>query len=312
MANRTMTSRPAIRVRGGTFTAAQTKAQRSLILHRLGKTGFLFTALSGFFFLWAPIILLIVFSFNDSRALNEWRGFTTRWYENIFNDVIGTEARFSTALMLNSLANSLLVGLIATAISTVLGTMIALSLARGKFPGKKYIDGLLFLPIVIPEITQGVSLAVFFMMVFDFLKRGAGVEANYGFETIIIGHVVFNLSYVAIVVRARLAGMNPRLEEAANDLGANSWRTFWHITFPLILPGIVAGALLAFTLSLDDFVVTFFNAGVGTTTLPVFVYGLLKTNVTPEINALSTLMLIGSTILIGFSLLLQRGRTSGI
>lgn len=306
MANRIIT-RPAIGVGRGTFSAAQTRARRSAGLHRVGKLGFFITSVGGFFFLWAPIILLVVFSFNDSRALNEWRGFTTRWYENIFTDVIGTEARFSTALMINSLMNSLLIGLAATIIATVLGTMIALSLARGRYPGKRYVDGLLFLPIIIPEITQGISLAVFFMIVFDFLKRTAGVDANFGYETIIIGHVVFNLSYVAIVVRARLADMNPRLEEAANDLGANSWRTFWYITFPLILPGIIAGALLAFTLSLDDFVVTFFNSGVGTTTLPVFVYGLLKTNVTPEINALSTLMLIGSTILIGFSLLLQRG-----
>jgi spermidine/putrescine transport system permease protein len=126
-----------------------------------------------------------------------------------------------------------------------------------------------------------------------------------GYHTIIIAHVAFNISYVAIVVRARLADMNPRLEEAARDLGANNWQTFWRITFPLILPGVIAGALLALTLSLDDFVVTFFTSGVGTTTLPVFVFGLLKLSVTPEINAISTMMLIVSTILIGISMAIQ-------
>ena len=126
-----------------------------------------------------------------------------------------------------------------------------------------------------------------------------------GFGTIIIGHVAFCISYVAIVVRARLADMNPRLEEAARDLGANEWRTFYRVTLPLILPGIVAGALLAFTLSLDDFVVTFFNSGIGTSTLPIFVYGMLKTRVPPEINAISTLMLLASTLLVGISLAIQ-------
>jgi spermidine/putrescine transport system permease protein len=212
---------------------------------------------------------------------------------------------------LASVKNSLFVSVVATAISTVLGTMLALSMARGSYPGKKYLDGLLLLPVIIPEITQGVSLAMFFKIVFDYVEGATGARVFPGFGTIIIGHVVFNLAYVAVVVRARLADMNPRLEEAAYDLGANGWRTFWRITFPLMLPGIIAGALLAFTLSLDDFVVTFFMSGVGNTTLPVFVYGLLKTSVTPDINAISTLMLVISTVLIGISLLLQ-GRASKI
>src|SRR5690606_26065501 len=154
-------------------------------------------------------------------------------------------------------------------------------------------------------ITQGISLAIFFKVIFDFTEAQTGVRATTGFGSIIIAHVAFCISYVTIVVRARLADMNPRLEEAARDLGANEWQTFWRVTFPLILPGVVAGALLAFTISLDDFVVTFFNAGIGTTTLPIFVYGLLKTRVPPEINAISTLMLIASTVLVGISLLLQ-------
>lgn len=271
-----------------------------------GNIGVWVISIGGFIFLWLPIVLLIIFSFNDSRTVNEWRGFTLKWYENIFNDVIGAEARFSTALMLESLRNSMIVGVAATLISTVLGTMVSLSLARGSYPGKRLIDGALFMPLVIPEITQGISLAMFFTLSFSALSSLVGERVNFGFPTIIIGHVVFNISYVAIVVRARLADMNPRLEEAASDLGANPWRAFWRVTFPQLLPGIISGALLAFTLSLDDYVVTFFNSGVGTTTLTVFVYGLLKTSVSPEINALSTLLLVLSTILIGVSLFLQR------
>lgn len=290
----------------GVPTVSTARLRRDRAINLSGNIGVWVLSIGGFIFLWMPIILLIIFSFNDSRTVNEWRGFTLKWYENIFNDVIGAEARFSTALMLESLRNSMIVGVAATLISTVLGTMVSLSLARGSYPGKRFIDGALFMPLVIPEITQGISLAMFFTLSFDAISGLIGERVNFGFPTIIIGHVVFNISYVAIVVRARLADMNPRLEEAASDLGANPWRAFWRVTFPQLLPGIISGALLAFTLSLDDYVVTFFNSGVGTTTLTVFVYGLLKTSVSPEINALSTLLLVLSSILIGVSLFLQR------
>ena len=287
------------------------KLRRDLSVRRAGKVGLILEPILGYFFLWAPILLLVVFSFNDSRSLSQWHGFTTQWYHNIFNDVVGSEARFSTGIMLNSLGNSLIVAGIATAISTTIGTMVALSLARGNYPGKRIIDSVLFLPVVIPEITQAVSLLLFFSILFNFIQSTTGVRVSPGFGTIIIGHVAFNISYVAIVVRSRLADMNPRYEEAARDLGANEWNTFWRVTFPLILPGIVSGALLAFTLSLDDFVITFFNSGPGTTTLPVFVYGLIKQTVTPEINAISTLILVASTLLIGISIALQgRNATS--
>nr|PZN52156.1 MAG: spermidine/putrescine ABC transporter permease PotC [Chloroflexota bacterium] len=276
-----------------------------MAVRKIGKIGLLLNPIFTYFFLWAPILLLVIFSFNDSRSVSTWRGFTLRWYNNIFNDIVGTEARFSTGLMLNALGNSLFVGIIATIIATIIGTAVALSLARGNYPGKRFVDSLLYLPVVIPEITQGVSLLIFFNVLFDFMSTVTGQRAQFGFGTIIIAHVAFNISYVAIVVRARLADMNPRLEEAARDLGANEWQTFWRITFPLILPGVISGALLAFTLSLDDFVITFFTSGVGTTTLPVFVYGLLKLSVTPEINAISTLILVVSTVLIGISMLIQ-------
>ncbi len=304
MAQTTLTPR-----RVNTVTINRNKMRTDLAVRRFGKIGLLVQPVFAYFFLWAPILLLVIFSFNDARSVSQWRGFTTQWYLNIFNDVVGAEARFSTALMINSLGNSLIVAFAATLIATVLGTMVALSLARGNYPGKRVVDAMLFLPVVIPEITQAISLLLFFSVVFDFIGGVTGSRPQPGFGTIIIGHVVFNVSYVAIVVRARLADMNPRLEEAARDLGANEWRTFWRVTFPLILPGVIAGALLAFTLSLDDFVITFFNSGPGTTTLPVFVYGLLKLTVTPEINAISTLILLASTVLIGISMALQ-GRSA--
>jgi spermidine/putrescine transport system permease protein len=292
------------------LSTAGDKMQSGMLIRNVGKVALFFTPIFSYFFLWAPILLLVIFSFNDSRGVDAWRGFTFKWYQNIFNGTVGNEARFSTELMLSSLSNSLVIVFFATVISTFIGTTVAISLARGNFPGKKLLDGLLFLPVVIPEITQGVSLAIFFKIIFDFIEQQSGNQLLPGFGTIIIGHVAFNISYVAIVVRARMSNMNPRLEEAAHDLGANHWQTFYRITLPLIMPGIIAGALLALTLSLDDFVVTFFNAGVGTTTLPIFVYGLLKVSVTPEVNALSTIMLIVSTIMVGFSLMLQNRSAS--
>ena len=288
-----------------TVTIDREQLRRDMTTRRAGKIGLILEPIFGYFFLWAPILLLVIFSFDNSRSISNWQGFTLEWYQHIFSDVLGTEARFSTALMLNALKNSLIVATIATTIATIIGTMVALSLVRGNFPGKRLLDGLLFLPVVIPEITQAISLLIFFSVIFDFVHRTTGLVGDPGFGTIIIGHVAFNISYVAIVVRARLADMNPHLEEAARDLGANEWRTFWRVTFPLILPGIIAGALLAFTLSLDDYIVTYFTNGVGTSTLPIFVYGLLRQKVSPEINAISTIMLLASTVLVGFSLIMQ-------
>ncbi|MCY4019217.1 MAG: ABC transporter permease [Chloroflexi bacterium] len=278
---------------------------RNRFLRRLGMVGLWLNPVFSYFFLWAPILVLVLFSFNQSRSVASFTGFTFKWYGNILNNMMGAESAFSTELMLNAFRNSLFVGSIATAIATVLGTMIALSMARGTYPGKRLLDALLFFPVVIPEITQAISLAIFFKVVFDWFALMSGERIFPGFHTIIAAHVTFNISYVAIVVRARLADMNPQLEEAANDLGANPWQTFWRVTFPLILPGVISGALLAFTLSLDDFVITFFTSGVGTTTLPVFVYGLLKLTVTPEVNAISTIMMVLSTLFIGISLAIQ-------
>lgn len=263
-----------------------------------------------YFFLWAPIFVLVIFSFNNTRSLSVWQGFSTQWYENLFNGAMNSiDGHFTSQLMLQALRNSLIVGVSATAVATAIGTMLALALARSNIRGKRFIDGMLLLPVVIPEITQAISLAMFFRVVFDYWQHLSGHTASLGFGSIIIGHVAFNVSYVTFIVRSSLHGMGRRYEESAYDLGANPWQTFWRVTFPLIFPGILGGAMLAFSISLDDLVMTYFMSGVGTSTLPMFVYSMLKVSVSPEVNALSTLMLLASTVLIGISLLLQ-GRNS--
>jgi len=280
--------------------------RRDLAVRRTGRVLAWTVPLLALGFLWGPIAVLVLFSFNDAASVSSWRGFSLRWYENLFTSLGGGPARFQTEQLLRAVTNSLLVAGVSTVIATTLGTMFALAVARGRFPGRRLFDALFYLPVVIPDITMGVSLAVFFRIAFEAAQQALGMRVVSGFGTIIVAHVAFNVAYVAIVVRARLATMDPSLEEAARDLGANDWQTFWRITFPILFPGVLAGALLAFTLSLDDFVITFFTAGVGTTTLPLFVYGLLKQRVPPEINAVSTLMILASIVLVGVSLALQR------
>ena len=290
---------------------AELQVARDRWLRRFGRVMIWALPICCFVFLWLPIAVLVVFSFNSSRSTATWNGFSTEWYRNILNNAIGGETRFSTDLMLNSLQNSLHVSVLATIISTVLGTACALALARSQFRGKALLLGLLYLPVAIPEIAQGVSLLIFFDRVFDVLNAwlegitGSAKTFNFGYSTMIIGHVSFSVSYIAVIVWTRLLSISETLEEAAHDLGANRWRTFWRVTFPLALPGVLGGALLAFTVSLDDYVVSFFTAGIGTTNLTIFVYGLLKQTVTPEINAISTVMIAVSTLLVTISLIVQ-------
>lgn len=293
------------------FEVSQWAIRRDMWVRQLGKIGLWINPIVCFVFLWIPIILLVVFSFNSSRrAGGRWEEFTFHWYERIFEGVAGTGgSEFSTDQMISSLETTMVVSLTATVLATILGTMASLALLRGKFVGQKALNGLVYLPIVLPEITVGVSLLIFFKIIYDAVEWITGTRFFPGTPTVIIAHIAFCLSYVCIVVSARLSDMNPRLEEAARDLGANEWHTFRRVTFPLLLPGIVAGALLAFTLSLDDFVITFFVGGGTTTTLTVFVWGLVRRGVSPEINAVSTLMIVASTILIFISLVLQ-GRNS--
>lgn len=285
--------------------AAPPKLARDLTLRRFGRFGLWFVPALTYVFLWVPILVLVIYSFNDSASVSVWRGFTLRWYQNLVGG--GSDGlSFQSELLLSSVRNSLIVGGISTVLSTAIGTLFALAVARGSFPGKRTFDALFYLPVIIPDITQGVALAVFFNTLFAAVQNLFGVRLVSGFGTIIIAHVAFNIAYVAVVVRARLATMDATLEEAARDLGANHVQTFWRITFPTLLPGVLGGALLAFTISLDDFVVTFFTSGIGTTTLPLYVYGLLKQRVPPEINAVSALMIVVSIVLVGISLGLQR------
>ena len=288
-----------------TSSLNQRKLSRDLSVRRVGRFGLWFVPILTYIFLWIPILVLVIYSFNNAESISVWRGFTLRWYQNLLGN--GADGlSFQSAQLLNAVRNSLIVGAVSTVMSTVIGTLFALAVARGDFPGKRVFDALFYLPVIIPDITQGVALAVFFNTFFALVQNVFGVRLVSGFATIIIAHIAFNIAYVAVVVRARLATMDGTLEEAARDLGANHLQTFWHITFPALVPGILGGALLAFTISLDDFVVTFFTAGVGTTTLPLFVYGLLKQRVPPEINAVSALMILVSIVLVGVSLVMQR------
>jgi spermidine/putrescine transport system permease protein len=231
-----------------------------------------------FLFLYAPIAILVAFSFNETSQTAVWRGFTLEWYRKLAgNDVL-----------LATVRNSLIVGAAATALATVFGTLAALALGRHRFRGEGFTRNLLYLPIVIPEIVIGAALVTFFGV--------AGLRLS--LVTVVIAHVVFSISYVAIVVRARLSGFDRSLEEAALDLGARPVQTFFRVTLPLILPGVVAGALLVFTISIDDYVITSFVAGVGATTLPLQIYSMLKVGVTPEVNAVSTLLLAATVVLI--------------
>jgi spermidine/putrescine transport system permease protein len=267
-------------------------AQRGSPLGRAMQAFTTGSGVFGFLFLYAPIVILVIFSFNASRFVSDWAGFSLRWYEKLFED----------AAMMTALRNSLIVAFVSTVISTLFGTMTALAMERYEFAGKLSLDALLYLPIIIPEISMAVMLLLFFVL----------SKIQLGLTTIIISHVAFNISFVTVVVRARLAGMDRRLEEAAQDLYANELRTFWHVTLPLMMPGVLAGALMAFTLSLDDFVITFFTAGVGSTTLPLRIYSMVKLGITPEINAVSTLMLAASMALVMVSLVLQsRGGGAG-
>jgi spermidine/putrescine transport system permease protein len=252
-----------------------------------------------FVFLYAPIALLVVFSFNDNNNVGIWTEPSLRWYGEMFSD----------RAVMNALRNSLIVALVATVVSTVIGTMLAISLERYRYRGRGFLDGLAYLPIIIPDVTMAVMLLIFFFQSFGILELITGVSLTTGLHTIILAHIAFNISFVAVVVRARLAQFDRALEEAAADLYANRWRTFWKVTFPLILPGVAGGALLALTLSLDDVVVTQFVSGAGATTLPVYVFGLVRRGVTPLINAVSVVMLVASMVLVGVSLGLQRGRS---
>ena len=249
-------------------------------------------------FFYAPIVLLVIFSFSDDRNVGRWGGFTLSWYEDFIDH----------SQLQNSLWVSVRVALLSTVISVVLGTLAALALERFRFRGRRVFDALLYLPIIIPDVTMAVMMLLFFSEGIRVAELLFGLDLTKGFTTITISHIAFNISFVSVVVRARLSGMNEQLEEAALDLYADRWRSFRYVTLPQIAPGIAGGALLALTLSLDDVVVTQFASGPGSTTLPVFVFGMIRRGVTPLINAVSVIMLVASIVLVILSLSAQRLR----
>jgi spermidine/putrescine transport system permease protein len=251
-----------------------------------------------FAFLYLPILVLIIYSFNDNQRVGIWGGFSTRWYGEMFTNV----------RVMDALWTSVVVALLSTVISTVLGTAAAISMERYRYRGQRTFDGLLYLPVIIPDITMAVMLLLFFVQAFDLIFLATGMQLSRGLGTITLAHVAFNISFVALVVRARLAGLDGALEEAAADLYASRWQAFRRVTLPLIAPGVAGGALLALTLSLDDVVIAEFVSGAGSTTLPVYVFGALRRGVTPLINAVSVLMLAGSIVLVLLSLAISSRR----
>jgi spermidine/putrescine transport system permease protein len=246
-------------------------------------------------FLYAPLACLIAFSFNESRRNLRWTGFTLDWYGRVLGD----------RDLLAAFANSLTIAAISTVISLLLGAMVAVALWRFRFPLKPAFEGVLALPIVVPEICMGVAMLVFFSRV---VPWPAGMPWPLDLGAITIAHVTFSFPFVAVIVRARLASFNRDLEEAARDLGAGEWRIFRDILVPHMAPALIAGALLAFTLSLDDFVITFFTAGPDTVTFPVKVYAMVRFSVTPEVNAASTLLVVLTVALTAIGLRLQAPR----
>jgi spermidine/putrescine transport system permease protein len=235
-------------------------------------------SLALYVFLYAPILVMVVFSFNDSKLLAVWRGFSFRWYEALVADPTVWVAFY----------NSIWVASLTTVVSMVLGTMTAFVMIRYSFRGKSILDSALYFPVVIPEITEALSLLLFY--VFTGIPLGA--------VTVAIGHIAFSISYATIVIRARLVGFDRSVEEAAKSLGANEFRTFVHVTLPLILPGVIAGGLLAFTVSYDDFIKTAFTAGPGFQSLPLKIYAMAsRGGVSPLLNALATITLIVSLCL---------------
>lgn len=255
------------------------------------QTGFFGLWTAGVFaFLYIPILLLVVFSFNSSRLNIRWEGFSTRWYE----------ALFANKTLLTAFQNSLIVAGATTVLATILGTVGAWMLYRYRFPFQRAIGLLIFVPMVMPEVLMGVSLLVLFVQL---------LNLPLGFATLIIAHTTFCFPFVLVGVQARLQGIDPYLEEAAMDLGATPFQAFWKVIVPYLMPAIVSGALMSFTLSLDEYIVSVFTTGAQSQTLPLKVYGMAKVGLNPQLNALSTLFIVGTILLVLVSQLLNNRKT---
>lgn len=286
------------------FQSESQASRQAYWFARLRKTALSTIGIAGYIFLYLPILILVFFSFNTSSSVVDWDGFSLRWYGELLKD----------NQVILALWNSLFLAVVSTIISTVLGTLAALGMECYHFRSQALFEGLLYLPVIIPDIAMAIMLLLFFNISgigFDPWRLeifGVRLAIPY---SVIIGHVAFNISFVAIVVRARLAHMDKTLEEAAQDLYANPWEAFRKVTLPMLLPGILGGALLAFTISLDDFVITFFTSGSGFNTLPVRVFAMIKKGITPKINAVSTVMLALSLILVITSLVMRKDDEDG-
>lgn len=243
-------------------------------------------------FLYTPLLVVAVFSVNDSRFGVVWKGFTWKWYEQLIaNEEVG-----------RAVINTLIVGLTSTAIATVLGTLFAIGLSRHVRRFKRSLHALLMLPVIAPDVVMGVSL----LLMYAVIRECTGI-LHLGLTTVIISHIAFQVSYVTIVVASRLSQLDPALPEAARDLGAGPWRTLWYVTLPLLRPAIIAAALLALTLSIDDVVITFFTSGPGSTTLPVYIFSSVRRGISPEIHALSTcFILLTGLVILPMALLTKR------
>lgn len=260
------------------------------------------TTILVYLFLYLPIVVLIVFSFNSSKTNIVFEGVVNQgpcgpfyWYCQLFRN----------RDVLDATRNTLVIAITSTVISTIVGTMAALALQRYRFRGRDFSETIMYFPIVTPEIVMGIGILVMFSAVFGFINSalalGPDQRLSMGMGTVIVSHIAFSVPFVILTVRARLHGFDNRVEEAAMDLGANELTTFRRVTLPLIAPGVLAGAMLAFTLSLDDFIITFFTTGPGATTLPIYVYGLLRRVVTPEVNALSTIWIFVVLVAVAIS-----------
>ncbi len=267
------------------------EARRWLSGPRL-QTGFFgFWTLLVFAFLYIPIVLLVVFSFNSSRLNIRWEGFSLKWYE----------ALLSNKTLIDAFYNSLVVASATTVLATALGTVGAWLLYRYRFPFQSAIALLIFVPMVMPEVLMGVSLLVLFVQL---------LNLPLGFGTLIISHTTFCFPFVLVGVQARLQGIDPFLEEAAMDLGATPFQAFWKVIVPYLMPAIVSGALMSFTLSLDEYIVSVFTTGAQSQTLPLKVFGMAKVGLNPQLNALSTLFIVGTIVLVILSQLITRRKTT--
>lgn len=245
-----------------------------MLKNKISKKLFI-SGIFGYLFLYIPLIVLVLYSFNDSRINVTWVGFTLKWYKILFADKI----------LMKAALNSLMIAIVVSFCSVILGGFAGIALHRYKLP---FLSSLILIPIATPELLIGVSLLLFFLM----------LNFTLGFASIILAHIAFCVSFVAVAVKSRMYGMDNSIIDAARDLGANPVKAFFLILIPIILPGIIAGGLMAFTLSIDDFVITFFTTGVNSTTLPLAIYSMIKMGVTPEVNAASTMIILVTLILV--------------